>query len=159
MREKVILIGSGHNSLVAAAYLAKKGRKVLVLEKKAVPGGTAVTEEFLPGYHASTLHDGPGYLSEQIVRDLRLSEFGLAHAPSDVVAICPQPDGDALTIWTDTARTAAEIARFSKKDAENYPKFIDLIGRIAAVVRALAGVVPPDLPDIGIGDRLKMRGP
>ena len=152
-----LLIGSGHNSLVAAAYLAKKGRRVLVLEKKAHPGGIAVTEEFLPGFHASTVADGAGYLSPRIVRDLGLAGHGLEWLPSDVVAFCPQPDGGSLTIRTDTEKTAAEIARFSKKDAESYPKFLGLLGRIAAVVRELAGVVPPELPDLGLADLLKMR--
>ena len=152
-----LIIGAGPNGLIAAAYLAKNGHKVLILERKPAPGGIAVTEEFAPGYRASTVSDGAGYLSPDVARDLALSDFGLETIKSDVVAFCPQPDGDSLTIWQDTARTVEEIKRFSKKDAERYPEFLDLIGKIAGVVRELAKVTPLDLPDVSFAGLMRMK--
>jgi len=152
-----IIIGAGPNGLIAAAYLAKNGHKVLILERKPAPGGIAVTEEFAPGYRASTVADGAGYLSSDVARDLALSDFGLEIIPSDVIAFCPQPDGDSLTIWQDTTRTVEEIKRFSKKDAERYPEFLNLMGKIAAVVRELANVTPLDLPDVSFADLMRMK--
>jgi phytoene dehydrogenase-like protein len=150
----VIIIGAGHNGLVAAAYLAKAGRRVLVLEGREQVGGAAVTEEVFPGFRFSSCADGSGYLCEEVRRDLA-PEFEIT--PADPVAFAPQPDGSHLAIWRDPARTAAEIARFSSKDAERYPEFVDLVGKIAAVVGGLARVEPPDLPDVGLRDVLAMR--
>ena len=152
-----LLIGAGINGLTAAAYLAKNGKKVLILERKTAPGGIAVTEEFAPGYRAAIVADGAGYVSPVVARDLALADFGLEYIPSPVVAYCPQPNGDALTIWQDTARTVEEIKRFSKKDAEKYPQFIDLMGNIAGVVRELLHQTPLDLPDLSFADVWGMR--
>lgn len=152
-----LLIGAGPNGLTAAAYLAKNGRKVLILERKPAPGGIAVTEEFAPGFRASMVADGAGYLSPDVARDLALSDFGLEYLPSDVVAFCPQPNGDSLTIWQDTARTVEEIKRFSKKDAEKYPQFVDLMSKIAGVVRELLHQTPLDLPELSFADVWGMR--
>jgi phytoene dehydrogenase-like protein len=151
-----LLIGAGINSLTAAAYLAKNGRKALILEQKAMPGGIAVTEPFHPGFAASTVTDEV-YLSPQVAHDLALADFGLEYLASPVVAFCPQPDGDSLTIWQETARTVEEIKRFSKKDAERYPQFIDLMGKIADVVRELLHQTPPDLPALSFADVWGMR--
>jgi phytoene dehydrogenase-like protein len=136
--------------LVAAGYLAKAGRRVLVLEKRDAVGGAAVTEEIFPGFRASPVVDG-SYLSTAVRHDLKVD----AHVeilPSDVVACCPQPDGSQLTIWRDAARSAQEIARFSKADAEAYPGFVELMGKIAAVVRALMEMTPLDLPEVALRD-------
>ncbi len=170
-----LLIGAGINGLTAAAYLAKNGKKVLILERKPAPGGIAVTEEFAPGYRASMVADGAGYVSPVVARDLALADFGLEYLPSapargersstaaqnapplGVVAFCPQPNGDALTIWQDTARTVEEIKRFSKKDAEKYPQFVDLMGKIAGVVRELLHQTPLALPDLSFADVWGMR--
>lgn len=151
----VIVIGGGHNGLVTAAYLAKAGRKVLVLEKRPIVGGTAVTEELIPGFHFSTIADGAGYLDPQIVQDLNLNAFGLDVGWTDVVAFVPLPDGRHLTIWRDTERTVKEIESFSTADAARYPEFLALMDKIAGVVRGLMHLTPPDLPDVGWSD---MRG-
>ena len=103
----VIIIGGGHNGLVAAADLAKSGRKVLILEGREIVGGAAVTEELVPGFKFSTLADGSGYLAPQIVTDLKLDMHGLEIVPSDPVVFSPLPDGDHLTIWRDTVRTVS----------------------------------------------------
>ncbi len=147
----VIVIGAGHNGLVAAAYLAQAGRRVLVLEKRDAIGGAAVTEEIFPGYRVSTVADGSGYLLARVRRDLKL-DARVEVVPSDSVAWCPQPDGNQLTIWRDTARTAQEIARFSRADADAYPGFVELMRRIAEVVGGLMEMTPPDLPELGIRD-------
>ena len=150
----VIVIGAGHNGLVSAAYLAKAGRNVLVLERRDQVGGAAVTEEVFPGFRFSTCADGTGYLCREVLRDLKPAVEILA---SDAVAFAPQPDGSRLTIWRDPAKTATEIARFSSVDAERYPAFVELLGKIAAVVGGLARVEPPDIPDVGLRDLLSLR--
>jgi phytoene dehydrogenase-like protein len=147
----VVVIGAGHNGLVAAAYLAKAGRRVLVLEQRDSIGGAAVTEEIFPGFKVSTLADGAGYLSDRVRRDLKL-DARVEILRSDAVAWCPQPDGDQLTIWRDTSRTAVEIERFSRADALAYPGFVELMSRIADVVGGLMEMTPPDLPEVGIRD-------
>jgi len=149
----VIIIGAGHNGLVTAAYLAQAGRRVLVLEKRDIVGGAAVSEEIFPGFKISTVADGCGYLSAKVRRELKL-DARVETLPSDVVAFCPQPDGNQLTIWRDTQRTADEIARFSKADAEVYPRFVELMSRIADVVGGLMELTPPDLPEISLRDVL-----
>jgi phytoene dehydrogenase-like protein len=147
-----IIIGGGHNGLVAAAYLAIAGRRVLVLERRAIVGGAAVTEELFPGFRFSTCADGAGYLSPQIRRDLNLDAFGLQILPADPVLFSPQPDGSHLTIWRDTDRTVKEIERFSAADAVRYPVFVDLMSKIAGVVGGMMQITPPDLPDMSWGD-------
>ncbi len=149
----VIIIGAGHNGLVAAAYLAQAGRRVLVLEKRDTVGGAAVSEEIFPGFKVSTVADGCGYLSAKVRRDLKVDAH-VETVPSDVVAFCPQPDGTQLTIWRDTQRTVEEIAGFSKADAEEYPKFVELMSRIADVVGGLMEMTPPDLPEVSLRDLL-----
>ncbi len=149
-----IVIGAGHNGLVTAGYLAKAGRRVLVLERRDCVGGAAVTEEVFPGFRFSACADGSGYLCEEVRRDLKPDVEILA---ADPVAFVPQPDGSRLAIWRDPAKTAAEIARFSSADAERYPAFVELLEKIAAVVGGISRVAPPDVPDVGLRDILSLR--
>jgi len=156
-----IIIGAGHNGLVAAGYLAKAGRKVLVLERRAIVGGAAVTEEILPGFKVSSVADGRGYVSAVVRRDLKLDSH-VETIDSDVVAFCPQPDGSHLTIYRDTAKTVQQIARFSSRDADAYPKFIELMQALAGIVGALGHMTPMDLPEVSFGDlrgALRLLGP
>jgi phytoene dehydrogenase-like protein len=150
----VIIIGAGHNGLVTAGYLAKAGRRVLVLERRDRVGGAAVTEEVFPGFRFSSCADGSGYLCKEVHRDLKPD---VEIVPLDPVVVSPQPDGSCLSIWRDTAKTAAEIARFSRTDAERYPAFVELVGKIAAVVGGLARVEPPALPNVSLRDLLHLR--
>jgi len=113
-----IIIGAGHNGLVTAGYLAKAGRRVLVLERRNLVGGAAVTEEIFPGFKVSSVADGRGYLSATVRRDLEL-DSRVEMIDSEVVAFSPQPDGSQLTIYRDTAKTVREIARFSKAPTRN----------------------------------------
>src|SRR3974390_1183115 len=127
----VVVIGGGHNGLVAAAYLARGGRKVLVLERRELLGGRAVTEEIWPGYRISTAAYLPSLFQERIVRDLELARFGYQVDAKDPAFFSAFPDGRHFFMWQDRARTLAEIARFSRRDAEAYPAYEDLIERIS----------------------------
>ena len=146
-----IIIGAGHNGLVTAAYLAKAGRKVLLLERRSTIGGAAVTEEIFPGFKVSSVADGSGYLSDTVRRDLKL-DSQVETLRSEVVAFSPQPDGSKLSIYRDTQQTVQEIARFSEADAEAYPGFIELMQALAGVVGALGHMTPLDLPEVAFGD-------
>jgi len=146
-----IVIGAGHNGLVTAAYLAKAGRRVLVLEGRSAVGGAAVTEEIFPGFRVSTVADGGGYLSPRVRRDLKVDSH-VETVASESVAFCPQPDGSQLTIWRDVARSTKEIGRFSQADADAFPGFVELMSRIADVLGALMEMTPPDLPEVGMRD-------
>src|SRR5271155_1887108 len=111
--QKVVLIGGGHNALITAFYLAKGGFKPVVLERRDVVGGGAVTEEFYPGFRASTLSHTLGPLRADIAKDLHLERFGLKILHPDPRVFAPAPDGRALVFYDDAAKTAGGIARFS----------------------------------------------
>ena len=144
----VLVIGAGPNGLVAATYLARAGRKVLVLERREMVGGVAVTEELIPGFHFSACSDAlAGYLAPEIAADLGLAQRGLEVVPADPLVASPQPDGRCLRLWRDPARTAADIEPFSTADAARYPEFVDYMSGLAKLVRGLMRITPPDLPD------------
>lgn len=144
----VIVIGAGHNGLVTAGYLAKAGYKVLVLEKREMVGGAAVTEEFFPGYKFSSLASGASSLSPAVMTDLNLHQHGLEIIPTDPLIFSPQPDGNHLTIWHNVTRTADEIAKYSQVDAAAYPKFIAMLRAYSQIMTTLNNIPPPDLPDV-----------
>src|SRR5262252_593277 len=118
-----IIVGAGHNGLVTAAYLARAGRQVLVLERRDMVGGCAVTEELWPGYRVSTGAYLVSLLQERIVRELELEKYGYQVDAKDPAFFSPFPDGRYLFMWQDRSKTLAEIVKFSKKDAEAYPKY------------------------------------
>ena len=151
-KKDIIVIGGGINGLVAAAYLAKAGRKVLLLEKKATLGGIAVTEEFFPGYKFSSLVDGAGYLSAAVSADLKLSQHGLEIVPVEPIVYSLQPSGQNLLITQDVSATVEQIAKFSIADARAYPEFVELLGKISAMVAGIMHISPPDLPEVGLRD-------
>jgi len=148
----VAVIGGGHNGLTAAAYLAKAGRKVVVLEKKEMIGGIAVTEEVFPGFKASSLVDGSNSFSPEVADDLDLARFGLEVFPTDPLIFSPQKDGNHLTIWHDDKRTVQEISHFSRADADAYPVFIKEMRKISQILGAVNHMALPDMPDIGFRD-------
>ena len=148
----VIIIGGGHNGLVAAASLAKTRKKVLVLEKRPNLGGAAATEELFPGFKMNTGATDAGMFQDQIVQDLFLKMHGLEFRESPLLYFAPQPDGRSLTIYRDVAKTQAEIAKFSQRDAEKYPAFVQQINSMTAVLREMLLQTPPDLMERNYGE-------
>src|SRR5277367_2531513 len=114
---EIVILGAGHNALVAAFYLAQKGLKPLVLERRVMVGGAAVTEEFHPGFRCSTVAHAGGPPLPSIVRDMQLAKHGLEKLESPVRLFAPSPDGRALVITTDPMAAATQIEQFSRKDA------------------------------------------
>src|SRR5260370_5054929 len=141
-----IIIGGGHNGLVTAAYRARAGRKVLVLERRELVGGCSVTEETWPGYHVSTAAYLTSLLQERIVRELELPRYGYRVDAKDPAFFSAFPDGRHFFMWQDRARTLAEIAKFSQHDAGVYAAYEDLIERISQVVEGLLLTTPPNFP-------------
>jgi phytoene dehydrogenase-like protein len=130
----VIIIGGGHNGLVAAAYLARAGRRVLVLERRELVGGCSVTEEVWPGYRVSTAAYLTSLMQERIVRELDLPRFGYQVDAKDPAFFSAFPDGRHLFFWQDGRRTLEEIAKFSKRDAERFDAYEEYLERLARVV-------------------------
>jgi phytoene dehydrogenase-like protein len=141
----VAVVGGGHNGLACAAYLARTGLDVLVLERREVLGGAAVTEEPWPGYRVSSASYVVSLLPPRIVRELGLERHGYRVSIITPDYFVPFPDGSGLTLWGDTARDAAEIAKFSPGDAAAYEEFESYFARVAHLLRDLLFVVPPNL--------------
>ncbi len=138
-----IVIGAGHNGLVCGTYLAKAGLKVLVLERRDVIGGAAVTEEVWPGYHVSVASYVMSLMPPKIIRELELEKFGFEVLPTDHLFI-PFPDGSSFVYWDDVGKTCAQIRKFSKKDAEAYPDFVAHLGEVIGIMRRFMWETPPD---------------
>src|SRR5436305_7021552 len=144
-----IIIGGGHNGLVTAAYLARAGRKAIVLEKRELLGGCAVTEQIWPGYRVSTGAYLASLLQERIVRELELERFGYLVDAKDPAFFSAFPDGRHFFMWQDRTKTLAEISKFSRHDAEVYPAYEDHLERISRVVEGLLLTTPPQFPPRG----------
>ncbi len=146
MKYDAIIIGGGHNGLVTAACLARAGKKVVVLERREVLGGCAPTEELWPGHRVSTGAYLVSLLQDRIVQELELERFGYRAVPKDPSFFSVYPDGRHLFFWRDEKRTLEEVAKFSKRDAESFPKYEAYIERLARIVESLLLVTPPELP-------------
>ena len=148
----VIIVGGGHNGLVAAFYLAKAGFKPLVLERRAQVGGAAITEELHPGFRCSTLAHNTGPLRADIVRDMQLERHGLKLTTPDVGTVSLLPDGRALVLYSDAKKAAQEIAQWSQKDATAYADFGLALGKIGKVIGEALALTPPNIDSPSSGD-------
>lgn len=147
----VVVVGGGHNGLVAATELAKAGRRVLLLERRAILGGAAATEEFHPGFRASaaTLC---GLFRHELIDDLQLLRHGLSFIPCDPSVVVLGEEGRSLTLWRDERKAQASIATFSAADAAAYAKFHTLAIQIAGVLDPLLLTIPPSVESPALGD-------
>src|SRR5437764_7146600 len=144
-RYDVIIIGGGHNGLVAACYLAKARKKVLVLERRYLVGGACVTEEVFPGFKVSTAAYVNSLFRKEIVHELRLADYGFAVLERNPSSFSPFADERYLLLGPDKNLTQREISKFSARDAENYPKYEAMLERVADVIEPTLVMNPPNL--------------
>ncbi len=166
----IIIIGAGLNGLTAAAYLAKAGQRVLVLEQREIVGGTAATEEIFPGFKFDTVTHNlvglpPQLASNTTRRELNLSQYGLQLIDADPNLYAPLPDGEGITLWRDDNKTVESIRRFSQTDAARWVAFKRRVTKLAAVLAELHAITPPRVGDLDIAQLwalgnlgLKLRG-
>jgi phytoene dehydrogenase-like protein len=140
----LVVIGGGHNGLVTAAYLARAGVKVLVLERREVLGGACVTEELWPGFKVSTAAYVNSLLRPEIIRDLDLKRHGFKMLPRNPSSFTPFPDGRSLMLGPNKAMTHKEISKFSAKDAAALPKYEQMLERVAAFIEPTLTQTPPN---------------
>ncbi|PYV16455.1 MAG: amine oxidase [Acidobacteria bacterium] len=147
-----LVVGGGHNGLVTAAYLARAGWRVLVLERRPVLGGACATEEVFPGFKFSTAAYLCSLLHERIIRELDLPRHGYRIYPKDPAYFAPFPDGSHFMMWQDQAATCREIAKFSTRDAETYPRYEAHLERLARFAERMLLRTPPNLGRMRAGD-------
>ncbi|MGH7752980.1 MAG: phytoene desaturase family protein, partial [Gemmatimonadales bacterium] len=150
-RYDAIVIGGGHNGLVAAAYLARAGKKALVLERRPVLGGAAVTEEVFPGFKFSVFSYVVSLLRPEIIRELDLPRHGLQILPLEST-ITPLDNGDYFGAWSDPDESRRELARHSTKDADAMVLFGRSMLHMAMAVKPILGMVPPDPASLAPSD-------
>jgi phytoene dehydrogenase-like protein len=148
----IIIIGAGHNGLVAAYYLAKAGLKTLVLEGREIVGGGSITEEFHPGFRCSTLAGSPGPLLPQIIKDFQLERRGVEFITPTARAWAPNTNGNSICIYEDAKRTADELTKTSRADAARYQEFISTFARIGSALAPMLTMTPPDIEDLSAAE-------
>ena len=156
--ERIAIVGGGPNGLVAACYLAKAGRKPLVLERREQVGGVAATEEFSPGFRCSSVLHGAGPFLPSIASDLRLDRHGLSWVQSEVRVFAPGLDGRALRLFGDPQKTAAELEGVCAHDAKGYVAFHESLGRIGRVLEPLLTMTPPSIDDPSLSEMWDLLG-
>src|SRR5450759_5014947 len=149
-----VVVGGGHNGLVAGAYLAKAGLRTLVLEKRATLGGTVETRPLADGKRAPGLFHTVGRLRPSVARELGLRGHGLTLVAPEVRAFAPQPDGRAVTLWADAARTADELCAWSRADGAAWVEFDRHVRALAAFIASLNGATPPATSGDSVGDAI-----
>jgi phytoene dehydrogenase-like protein len=150
-RYDAIVIGGGHNGLVNAAYLARAGRKVVVLERRHLLGGAAVSEQVFPGFTFSVFSYVVSLLRPEIIRDLELPKHGMQILPLEST-VTPLPDGDYFAMWGDADLTRREIYRHSPLDAEAVVEFGRLMSLMARAVKPILAMIPPDPTSLAPSD-------
>jgi phytoene dehydrogenase-like protein len=150
----VVVVGAGHNGLVAAAYLAKAGNRVTVLERSSETGGILRGHEVAPGFVAPGVAHTVGRLRHSVIHDLKLEAHGFESIASDVQVHAPQPDGSAVTFWADPARTADELKARNPNDAAAFPVFDQKVRAIASFLAHVNVAAPPDAKALTIGDAI-----
>ena len=151
-----IVIGGGHNGLVTAAYLARANKRVCVLERRAVLGGAATTEALWPGYRVSTAAYVVSLLRPEIIRELRLAEYGFRVLPRSPSSFTPLPDGRSLLMGPEPGLNQREISHFSLRDAERYPRYEALLDRVSRTLEPALSQPAPDL--LPLPDAWRHRG-
>ena len=153
-RPDVVVIGAGHNGLVAAALLAKDGRRVTVLERAAEVGGILRGGEFAPGFTAPGLAHTVGRLRRSVIEELRLEDHGLSLIAPPVRMFAPLPDGSSVTFWGDAARTAGELRDRNPRDADAYAEFDQKVRAIASFLAYVNVATPPDISAPTLADAI-----
>ncbi len=149
-----IVVGAGHNGLVAAAYLARAGLSTVVLERREQVGGIADTHELKAGVRVPAVAHTVGRLKPSVVRELGLRGHGLTFIAPEVRVFAPAPDGSAITLYDDVQRTADGLRARSGHDATSYPAFDRLVRSLGRLLAELGGSAPPDINAPGLGDAL-----
>ena len=143
-----IVVGGGHNGLVAANYLARQGNSVLVLERRDFVGGACITEELFPGFRVSSCSYICHMLQEKVINDLELRAHGLEIYEMDPVSFSPLPGGNHLIRWHDDERTAESIAQISPADGARYHDWVAFWERAGAIIMRYFLTEPPTLADV-----------
>ncbi len=154
----VVVIGGGVNGLTAAAYLARAGLSTVVVERREVLGGVAVTEEFAPGFRVSTLLHAAGPFVPSIARELDLARHGLSWIETETRVFAPSVDGGAFALYGDAARTGRELEKVSPHDAKGWVTFHESLGRIGRVLEPLVRMTPPSIDDPSFGEMWELFG-
>jgi len=158
MTYDAIIIGAGHNGIVTAACLAKAGRRVLVLEKRETLGGAAATEEIFPGFKFNTGAHDAGLFRQEIIDQLGLKKHGLEFIESPIAVFAPQLAGPSFTLWREPEKNIAEIAKFSKADAEKFPAFIRLVNKLTTLLDSIMLLTPPGVMQNSFDELLAWAG-
>ena len=152
-----IIIGSGINSLVVAAMLGKKRKKVLVLEARQQIGGLCSTIELKNGYKFNAIHDSIKWLDPRVMKTLRLEKHGLKIIKPDIVRIALDKEGKHIIFNRDPLKTAASIANLSNKDSVKWVEFVDYINRLSKLLEKLYTITPPKIPKLEMSDIFSLR--
>ena len=146
-----IVIGAGHNGLIAAAYLSMAGKKVVVLERREIIGGATITEEIIPGFKFTEFSYVVSLLRPEIIRDLQLPKHGMKILPLPST-FTPMDNGDYIAGWDDHDLTRREIYRHSPKDAEAYDEYGRVMARMAKAIKPILSMIPPDVTSLSPKD-------